>query len=76
MIPWCVFSPTQTEYRDLTCKSSYSIQVRKNAGQRNSEYEHFLRSDSMFISVLSSILQLLNGCFLTHFKSMFHFYNP
>ena len=41
---WSVFSPIRTEYGDLLCKYSYSVQMRENNNQKNSEYGHFLRS--------------------------------
>ena len=41
---WSVFSGIWTEYGDLRSKSPYSVQMRENADQKNSEYGHFLRS--------------------------------
>ena len=31
---------------DLLLKSPYSVRMRENKGQKNSEHEHFLRSES------------------------------
>ena len=46
---WSVFSRIRTEYEDLQSKSLYSVQMRENTDQKNSEYEHFLRSGCIFI---------------------------
>ena len=39
-----VFSSIQSEYGDLRSISPYSVQMRENKDQKNSEYGHFLRS--------------------------------
>ena len=36
-----------TKYGEIICISPYSVQMRKNADQFNSECGHFLRSDSL-----------------------------
>ena len=41
---WSVFSRIWTEYGEILRTSSYSVQMRENTDQNNSEYEHFLRS--------------------------------
>ena len=41
---WSVFIRITTGYGDLLCKSPYSIQIRENMDQKNSEYGHFVRS--------------------------------
>ena len=43
---WSAFSHIWTEYGDLLCKSPYSVQMEENAGQKNSEYGQFPRSDT------------------------------
>ena len=40
---WFVFSCIWTEYKDLICKSLYSVQMRENTDRKYSEYGHFLR---------------------------------
>ena len=40
------FSRIRTEYGDTRSISPYSVQMRGNPGQNNSEYEHFSRSIS------------------------------
>ena len=40
---WFAFSRTRTEYRTILCISPYSVQMRENANQNNSEYGHLLR---------------------------------
>ena len=34
-----------TEYEKIRCISSYSVRMRENADQNNSQYEHFTRSE-------------------------------
>ena len=41
---WSAFSPIRTEYGQILHISHYSIRMRENADQNNSEYGHFLRS--------------------------------
>ena len=41
---WSVFSRTRTKYKELMHISPYSIRMRKNTDQKNSEYGHFSRS--------------------------------
>ena len=43
---WSAFSCIRTEYEQILCISLYSVRMRKNADQNNSEYGHFSRSDS------------------------------
>ena len=45
---WSVFSRLWTEYGEtlrILRISPYSVQMRENADQNNSEYEHFLHSE-------------------------------
>ena len=44
---WSVFSCIRTEYGEILRISPYSVRMRENADQNNSEYGHFLRSDSL-----------------------------
>ena len=41
---WSVFSRIQTEYGEIRSISPYSVRVRENTDQKNSEYGHFSRS--------------------------------
>ena len=41
---WSAFSHIRTEYGEIQCISPYSVRMRENAGQNNSEYGHFSRS--------------------------------
>ena len=41
-----VFSRIRTEHGDIRIISSYSVRMRKSMDQNNSEYRHFLHSDS------------------------------
>ena len=38
------FSRIRTGYGNLLRKCSYSVRMRENTDQKNSEYKHFLRS--------------------------------
>ena len=42
---WSVFFRIRTEYKDVLCKSPYSVQMQEDVDQKNSEYGHFLLSD-------------------------------
>ena len=49
---WSLFSSIRTEYGDILCISPYSVRMRENTDQKNSEYEHFSHSDGvLFIEV-------------------------
>ena len=41
---WSVFSHIQTDYGDLICKSSYSVQMWEKSDQKNSDYGQFSRN--------------------------------
>ena len=41
---WSAFSRIRTEYGEILRISSYSVRMRENTDQKNSEYGHFLRS--------------------------------
>ena len=40
---WSAFFGIRTEYGGILCISPYSVRVRENSDQNNSEYGHFLR---------------------------------
>ena len=42
---WSVFSRIWTEYAENQSVSPYSVRMRENTEQNNSEYGQFLRSD-------------------------------
>ena len=42
---WSVFSRIRTECGKILHISPYSVQLRENKDQKNSEYGHFLRCD-------------------------------
>ena len=50
---WSVFSRTRAEYGEILVVSPYSVQMRENDGQNNSEYGHFLRSVIVSYSISS-----------------------
>ena len=41
---WSAFSRIRNEYGEILGISPYSVRMRENADQNNSEYGHFLRS--------------------------------
>ena len=41
---WAVFFSIRTEYGEIHRISPYSVRMRENVVQNNSEYKHFLRS--------------------------------
>ena len=41
---WSVFSRIRIEYGEIRSISPYSVRMRENTDQENSEYGHFLRS--------------------------------
>ena len=52
--------PYSTEYGEILRISPYSVRVRENADQNNTEYGHFLRSDYDFLrqwKVLKLVLE-------------------
>ena len=42
---WRVFSRIRNEYGEITSISPYSVQMRENTDQKNSEYGHFSHSE-------------------------------
>ena len=48
---WSLFSHIQTEYGEILCISSSSVQIRENTGQKNSEHGHFSRSGSHLLKI-------------------------
>ena len=42
---WSVFSRIRTEYGEILRISPYSVRMRENTDQNNSEYGHFLHSE-------------------------------
>ena len=38
---WSIFSRVSTKYREILCISPYSLQMRENTDQKNTEYGHF-----------------------------------
>ena len=46
---WPVFSRIWTEYEEILRISPYSVRMRENTDQENSEYGHLLRSGSLHL---------------------------
>ena len=44
---WSTFSRIRTGYGEILRISPYSVRMRENTDQKNSEYGHFLRSDGL-----------------------------
>ena len=51
---WSVFSCLRTESGEMRSISPYSVRIRENTDQKNSEYGHFSRSVSFSIIFQSS----------------------
>ena len=52
---WSVFSRIRTKYGEIQSISPYSVRLRENTDQKNSEYGHFSCSDGS-LWLLSSYL--------------------
>ena len=46
---WSMFSPIRTEWGEIIRIIPYSVSMRENTDQNNSEYGHFLRSTGLFL---------------------------
>ena len=46
---WSAFSRIRNEYGEIFRISPYSVRMRENADQNNSEHGHFLRSDIVMV---------------------------
>ena len=51
---WSAFSRIRTEYGEIIRISPYSVRMRGNADQNNSEYGHFLRIDRGAVGAFNS----------------------
>ena len=62
---WSVFSRIRIEYGEILRISSYTVWIRENTDQKNSEYWHFSHSDncSNFPLVLSGVPMLADDLF-------------
>ena len=57
---WSVFFRIWTEYGELRSISPYSVQMRENTDQNNSEYERFLRNVTDLSIVSLDIIVMIN----------------
>ena len=64
---WSVFSRIRTEYGEILRISPYSVRMRENTDQNNSEYGHFLHSvfSSRFYHIGNLIFLLMQN--INHF---------
>ena len=55
---WSVFPRIRTEYGEIRSIFPYSVRMRKNTDQNNSEYGHFSRSQVYFkmIQILQKVV--------------------
>ena len=60
---WPVFSRIQTEYGEILRISPYSVRMRKNVDQSNSEYRHFSRSVIIHSNDFKFSLKIVNKLF-------------
>ena len=78
---WSLFSRIRSEYGDIRCISPYSVQIRGNMDQKNSEYDHFSRNvmaPNQFLYQKSHCHETLNSCeilFKTTLSDYFWFSN-
>ena len=72
---WSAFSSIRTEQGPTLSISSYSVRLRENTDQNNSEYGHFLPSDRyQTVVVLRTFFQILTINYEMRFlTSMFYF---
>ena len=56
---WSVFSRIQAEYGEMRNISPYSVQMRENTNQKNSEYGHFSCSVFFFFKMVSMEMESL-----------------
>ena len=49
---WSAFSRTWTEYGEILRISPYSVRMRENADQNNSENGHFSRSEDKLVFIM------------------------
>ena len=55
---WSVFFCIRTEYGEMLRISPYSVQIRENADQKNSEYGHFSRSVPVNLFSIESLMSI------------------
>ena len=69
---WSAFSRIRTEYGEILLISPYSVRMRENADQNNSEYKHFLRSVAHLLNLSNYDLlfnsDLFCGCLVYMFS--------
>ena len=69
---WSLFSRIWAVCRDLPCKSLYSVVMRENTGQKNSEDGHHIRSEVSYLEISDQLVfcsyykKCLNGLFITN----------
>ena len=52
---WPAFSCIRTEYGEILRISPYSVRMRENTDQNNSEYGHFLRNVFVYKSLTKTV---------------------
>ena len=60
---WYVFSCIRTEYRIIRSISPYSVWMRENTDQKNSEYGHFSRSAYLFVTNYRCLFRILSNIY-------------
>ena len=50
---WSVFSRIRSDYGEILCIAPYSVRMRENTDQNNSEYWNFSRSEYYNLSMVS-----------------------
>ena len=70
---WPVFSRIWPEYGEILRISAYSVQMRENTDQKNSEYGHFLRSEQLVCKQLTlkkNTVETIRNDAITRFFSL------
>ena len=67
---WSAFSRIRTEYGEILRISAYSVRMRENADQKNSEYGHFSRSECVLFlkKKINKRLKRFNGNILSELE--------
>ena len=55
---WSVFSGIRTEYREIFLISPFSVRIRENTDQNNSEYGHFSRKACLYNYIIWFLILL------------------
>ena len=66
---WSVYSRIWIEYRELLCKSPYSVHIPEHADQKNLAYQHFVWSVFSMLSLKTEFTKDAQKFFKAQFKA-------